>query len=119
MEPGTRGKLSERSEFLPRRFRTPSTGVVSAAGLPFLLVLFFGQAKKRTPPGRGSMAFWWGWSVRGGVPGLEGGKIRLIGCRGLEGRGLGCRGLGCRGACGALFVFWWDGFAGTARFYRK
>ena len=24
--------------------------------------------------------------------GLEGGRIRLIGCRGLEGRGLGCRG---------------------------
>ena len=47
--------------------------------------------------------------------GLEGGRIRLIGCRGLEGRGLGCRGLGCRGACGALFVFWWVGFAGRAR----
>ena len=74
---GKRGKLFERSEFLPRRLRSPSTGVVSAAGLPFLLVLFFGQAKKRTPPGRGAMAIWWGWRVRGGVfTGWRVGRIR-------------------------------------------
>ena len=34
---------------MPRRFRTLANGVVSAAGLPFLLFLFFGQAKKRKP----------------------------------------------------------------------
>jgi hypothetical protein len=44
---GSRGKLFERSEFLPRRFRTLTNGVFSAAWLPFILVLFFGQAKKR------------------------------------------------------------------------
>ena len=44
---GKRGKLFERSEFLPRRVQILPTGVVSAARLPFLLVLFFGQAKKR------------------------------------------------------------------------
>jgi len=33
---GGRGKLFERSEFLPRRFRSSATGVVSAAGRPFL-----------------------------------------------------------------------------------
>ena len=46
---GGRGKLFERSEFLPRRFRNLATGAVSVARLPFLLVLFFGHAKKRMP----------------------------------------------------------------------
>ena len=57
-EIGKRGKLFERSEFLPRRFQRSSNGVVSAARLPFLLVLFFGQAKKRMPLPQGDE--WWG-----------------------------------------------------------
>jgi len=55
---GCRGKLFERSEFLPRRLQTPATGVVSAARLPFLLFLFFGQAKKRMPLPQGDRV--WG-----------------------------------------------------------
>ena len=54
-EPDEWGKLFERNErrlvmptrCLPRRFRGLAAGVVSATGLPFLLILFFGQAKKR------------------------------------------------------------------------
>jgi hypothetical protein len=32
-------------------FRSTANEVVSAAGLPFLLVLFFGRAEKRIPAG--------------------------------------------------------------------
>jgi len=64
-ETGKRGKLFERSEFLPRRFWTTANGVVSATRLPFLLILFFGQAKKRYPPQgvknyRENSLTWWG-----------------------------------------------------------
>ena len=50
---GRRGKLFERSEFLPRRFRIPATRVVSAARMHFFC-FFFWANKKRKPPGEGS-----------------------------------------------------------------
>jgi len=38
---------------VPRRFRAPANGAVSAAGLPFLLIPFlWARKEKNAPPGR-------------------------------------------------------------------
>ena len=98
------------ASFCPAGSAARRPGSSQRQGCPFFWFFSLGRQRKERHPAGGRWHF-------GGAGGF--GRIRLRGCRGLEGRGLGCRGLGCRGACGALFVFWWDGFAGTARSYRR